>query len=303
MIRHFNIRAIALPMVLWCIAFLAGLVVLTGGLVRGWIESESLAERKFVARQMALSGIALGLNPVVENGSPLLRKGNKNTEGYEVKITNESARLNPNFWIQSGNRVIFNRLFANWGASLAEAEAAIDSLQDWIDGDDLVLLKGAERGDYERAGRPGYPANRPLKHIREMESIINLAPLLAAKQGWQEDFTIWYSGKISIQHATEPILTALVELTPNQCQSLIEMRAGRDGVENTADDQKLQSIEAVADFLGAGGKQRAALLEFFDTSGDLRRIESTGWCGAISHKIVVIAPTGSPGQIMSWEER
>ena len=303
MIRHFNIRAIALPMVLWCIAFLAGLVVLTGGLVRGWIESESLAERKFVARQMALSGIALGLNPVVENGSPLLRKGNKNTEGYEVKITNESARLNPNFWIQSGNRAIFNRLFANWGASLAEAEAAIDSLQDWIDGDDLVLLKGAERGDYERAGRPGYPANRPLKHIREMESIMNLAPLLAAKQGWQEDFTIWYSGKISIQHATEPILTALVELTPNQCQSLIEMRAGRDGVENTADDQKLQSIEAVADFLGAGGKQRTALLEFFDTSGDLRRIESTGWCGAISHKIVVIAPTGSPGQIMSWEER
>lgn len=303
MIRHFNIRAIALPMVLWCIAFLAGLVVLTGGLVRGWIESESLAERKFVARQMALSGIALGLNPVVENGSPLLRKGNKNTEGYEVKITNESARLNPNFWIQSGNRAIFNRLFANWGASLAEAEAAIDSLQDWIDGDDLVLLKGAERGDYERAGRPGYPANRPLKHIREMESIINLAPLLAAKQGWQEDFTIWYSGKISIQHATEPILTALVELTPNQCQSLIEMRAGRDGIENTADDQKLQSIEAVADFLGAGGKQRAALLEFFDTSGDLRRIESTGWCGGISHNIVVIAPTGSPGQIMSWEER
>ena len=51
MIRHFHIRAIALPMVLWCIAFLAGLVVLTGGLVRGWIESESLAERKFVARQ------------------------------------------------------------------------------------------------------------------------------------------------------------------------------------------------------------------------------------------------------------
>jgi hypothetical protein len=303
MIRHFHSRAIALPMVLWCIAFLAGLVVLTGGLVRGWIESESLAERKFVARQMALGGIALGLNPVVENGSPLLRKGNKNTEGYEVKITNESARLNPNFWIQSGNRAIFNRLFANWGASLAEAEAAIDSLQDWIDGDDLVSLKGAERGEYERAGRPGYPANRPLKHIREMESVMNLAPLLAAKQGWQEDFTIWYSGKISIQHATEPILTALAELTPQQCQSLIEMRVGRDGIENTTDDQKLQSIEAVADLLGAGGNQRAALLEFFDTSGDLRRIESTGWCGGVSHKIVVISPTGGAGQMMSWEER
>jgi hypothetical protein len=298
-----KIRAVALPLVLWCIAFLAGLVILTGGLVSGWIDSESLAERKFVARQMALSGIALGLNPAVESGSPLLRHGNKNTEGYEVKLTNEAARLNPNFWIQSGNREAFNRLFANWGASLAASEAAIDGLQDWIDADDFVSLKGAERGDYERAGRPGYPANRPLKHIREMESVMNLAPLLAAKQGWQDAFTIWYSGKVSIQHAQEPLLKALAELTPNQCESLIQMRAGLDGVDNTADDQKLESIEAVADFLGAGGKQRAALLEFFDTSGDMRRIESTGWCGGISHKIVVIAPTGANGQIMSWEER
>ena len=105
------------------------------------------------------------------------------------------------------------------------------------------------------------------------------------------------------QHATKSILTALAELTPNQCQSLIELRAGPDGVDNTPDDQKLESIEAAADLLGAGGKQRAALLEFFDTSGDLRRIESTGWCGGVSHRIAVIAPTGSPGQIMSWEER
>jgi hypothetical protein len=301
--RRNKIQAIALPLVLWCIAFLAGLVVLTGGLVRGWIESESLAERKFVARQMALSGIALGMNPVIEAGNPLLRHGNKETEGHEVKITNEAARINPNYWIQSGNRPIFNRLFEKWGADLSGAEAAIDGLQDWIDGDDFVSLKGAERGEYERAGRPGYPANRPLKHIREMESIMHLAPLLASKQGWQDSFTIWYSGKISIQHATPTILMALADLTPIQCQSLIEVRAGLDGLENTADDEKLESIEAVADFLGAGGRQRAALLEFFDTSGDMRRIESTGWCGGVSHKIVVIAPTGAPGQIMSWEER
>lgn len=296
-------RAIALPLVLWSIAFLSGLVVLTGGLVRSWIESESLAERKFVARQMALSGIAIGMNPVIQPGNPLLRHGNRDTEGHEVKITNESARINPNFWIQSGNRPIFNRLFENWGVELDQAEAAIDGLQDWIDGDDFVTLKGAERGEYERAGRPGYPANRPLKHIREMESVMYLAPILASKQGWQDDFTVWYSGKISLQHATQSILTALAELTPMQIQSLIEVRAGPDGIENTADDEKLGSVEAVADFLGAGGKQRAALLEFFDTSGDIRRIESTGWCGGVSHKIVVITPTGAPGQIMSWEER
>jgi len=298
-----SIRAIALPLVLWCIAFLAGLVILAGGVVRGWIENESLAEKKFVARQMALSGIALGLNPAVKSGSPLLRNGNKNTEGYEVLLTNEAAKINPNFWIQSGNRPIFNRLFASWGASLSDSEAAIDALQDWIDGDDFVSLKGAERGEYEREGRLGYPANRPLKHIREMESVINLAPLLAAKQGWQTEFTIWYTGKISIQHAKEPVLTALAQLTPTQCQSLIELRAGLDGIENTDDDQKLSSVEAVADLLGAAGNQRAALLEFFDVSGDVRRIESKGWCAGVSHTIAVIAQSGSSAQLMSWEER
>jgi hypothetical protein len=298
-----SIRAIALPLVLWCIAFLAGLVLLAGGAVNGWIESESQAEKRFLARQMALTGIAFGVNPAVNLGNPLLQHGSKDSEGYDVKITNESSRINPNYWIQQGNRSIFTRLFAGWETDLTASDAAIDSLTDWIDGDDFVLMKGAERKEYELAGRPGYPANRPLKHIREMEAIINLSQILAAKQGWQDAFTIWYSGKISVQYAQEPMLKALAELTPNQCQSLIQMRAGRDGVDNTADDQKLESIEAVADFLGTGGRQRAALLEFFDTSGDMRRIESTGWCGGVSHKIVVIAPTGAPGQIMSWEER
>jgi hypothetical protein len=136
-----------------------------------------------------------------------------------------------------------------------------------------------------------------------MESVINLAPLLAAKQGWQTEFTIWYTGKISIQYAKEPVLTALAELTPTQCQSLIELRAGLDGIENTDDDQKLASVEAVADLLGAAGNQRAALLEFFDVSGDVRRIESTGWCAGVSHTIAVIAQSGSSAQLMSWEER
>ena len=183
------------------------------------------------------------------------------------------------------------------------AEAAIDGLTDWIDGDDFLSLKGAERGEYERAGRPGYPANRPLRHIREMEAVMNLSPLLATKQDWQDYFTIWYTGKISIQHAKEPMLAELAELTPVQIQSLLEVRAGLDGIEGTDDDEKIESVEAAADFLGADSRQREALLNFFDTSGDLRRIESTGYCYGVRHKIIVVAPAGSPGQIMSWEER
>lgn len=296
-------RAIALPLVLWSIAFLGGMVVLLAGVVGDWLESESRAERRFVARQMALSGIALGLNPALKPGDPLLRSGSPDGEGYEVRLANEAAKINPNFWIEQANRLVFLRLFEGWGVELEASEAAIDGLTDWIDGDDFLSLKGAERGEYERAGRPGYPANRPLRHIREMEAVMNLSPVLAEKRDWQDYFTIWYTGKISIQHAKEPMLAELAYLTPVQIQSLLEVRAGLDGIEGTDDDEKIASVEAAADFLGADSRQRAALLDFFDTSGDIRRIESTGYCFGVRHKIVVVAPVGSPGQIMSWEER
>lgn len=298
-----KIRAIALPLVLWSIAFLGGLVILLGGVVGDWLEGESRAERRFVARQMALSGIALGLNPALKPGDPLLRSGSSDGEGYEVRLENEASKINPNFYIENGNRPAFSRLFEGWGVKPEEADAAIDGLKDWIDGDDFLSLKGAERGEYERAGRPGYPANRPLRHIREMESVMNLAPVLAAKENWQDYFTIWYTGKISIQHAKEPMLAELAELTPVQIQSLLEVRAGLDGVEGTDDDGKIESIESAAAILGADSRQREALLNFFDTSGDIRRIESTGFCQGVRHKIVVVAPAGSPGQIMSWEEK
>jgi type II secretory pathway component PulK len=279
------------------------LVVLLNGIVSDWQESESRAERRFVARQMALSGVALGLNPALKPGDPLLRSGSLDGEGYEVRLENEAAKINPNFYIQKGERPAFLRLFEGWGIELDKAEAAIDGLQDWIDPDDLLSLNGAERGEYERAGRPGYPANRPLRHIREMEAVMNLSPILLTKENWQDYFTIWYTGKISIQHAKEPMLAELAELTPVQIQSLLEVRAGFDKIEGTEDDQKLESIESAADFLGADSRQRQALLTFFDTSGDLRRIESTGYCHGVRHKIIVVAPAGSPGQMMSWEER
>ncbi len=296
-------RAMALALVLWSIAFMGGILVLLAGVVGDWLENESLAERHFIARQMALSGIAVGLNPAIKPGNPLLKTGTPDTEGYEVRIDNEAARINPNFWIEQANRPIFLKLFESWGIDRDLGEAAIDGLVDWVDGDDFLSRKGAERGEYERAGRPGYPANRPLRHIREMEAVMNLAPLLSQKENWQDYFTVWYSGKISIQYAQEPILRELAELTPSQIEALIKMRAGRDGIEGTDDDQKLGSSEAVAGFLGAGGRQRDALINFFDASGDIRRIESSGYCHGTKHKIIVVGSGGSPNQIMSWEER
>lgn len=293
---------IALPLVLWSIALLAGLVVLLVGVVGDWVTDESRAERGFRARQQALSGIALGLSPEVKPGDPLLRNGDRKAEGYEVKISDESGKINPNFWIAQNNRDIFTRLFESWGAEDKLREAAIDGLVDWTDGDDFRSMHGAERSEYEAVGRAGFPANRPLLNIREMEAVLGLDQVLASRKDWRGDFTLWHNGKINIQYAQEPILEGLAEFTPKQCRALFELRAGPDGIEGNDDDVKFESIEEAATLVGIRGRQLEELEEFFDISGSVRRIESVGFCYGTKHKITVISPANSGGQIVSWEE-
>jgi len=295
-------RALALPVVLWSIAFLAGLVVLVAGVVSNWTGDEARAERAFRARQLALSGVAIGLNPAIKPGDPLLHSGNKETEGFEVRLSDESGKINPNFWIGLNSRDVFIRLFDAWEVDQEHRDAAIDGLVDWVDGDDFRSLAGAERGEYEAVGRAGFPANRPLLNIREMEAILGMDRVLSSHEGWKECFTTWHNGKINIQHAAEPVLTGLAGLTPEQCRSLFELRAGPDAVEGSEDDVKLESITAAAGLIGADGRQRELLEEFFDVSGSVRRIESTGFCSGTNHRIVVIAPENGGGQVMSWEE-
>jgi len=294
--------AMALPLVLWSIAFLAGLVVLVGGAVGDWATEEARAERSFRARQMALSGIAMGMNPAIKPGDPLLRNGNRE-EGFEVRLSDEAGKINPNFWIAQKNRDIFAQLFSSWGVQDQQRNNAIDGLIDWSDPDDFRSLAGAERGEYEAAGRPGFPANRPLVSIREMEAVLGLDEVLAGREDWRDYFTIWNNGKINLQFAQEPILTGLAGLTPPQCKALFEFRAGPDGVEGNEDDVKFGSLEEAAGLLGVGGASLAALEEFFDVQGSVRRIESTGYCHGTTHRILVIAPENGGGKIMSWEER
>jgi len=295
-------RALALPLVLWSIAFLAGLVVLVGGSVHAWIGDESRAERVFRARQLALSGIAIGLNPAVKAGDPLLTKGDKEGEGFQVRISDESGKINPNFWIAQNQRDVFIKLFDSWEVDPDARDAAIDGLSDWIDGDDFRSLAGAERGEYEAAGQPGFPANKPLLNAREMEAVMGLNGVLADREGWKELFTTWSNGKINIQFATAPLLESLAEFTPEQFRALFELRAGPDAVEGSDDDIQMESIESAAAVIGVGGRQLELLETFFDVSPGVRRIESTGYCHGTRHRIVVISPESAGGQIMSWEE-
>lgn len=126
-------RAFALPMVLWAIAFLAGLIILVAGSVSSWLDEESHAERSFHARQMALSGLAVGMNVYIKPNDPALIQGDpldKDGESFSVQLNNEAGFINPNIYLARLDRVIFQRLFDKWGVSPEDQEAAIDGLID-----------------------------------------------------------------------------------------------------------------------------------------------------------------------------
>jgi hypothetical protein len=105
----------ALPMVLWTIALLAGITLLLAGIVQGWIAEETREGKQFRARQQALSGLTLAMNPKVDAADPLLNYQTADGgEGYSVVIRDESGLINPNFLLGSApdRRDLLEQLFA-----------------------------------------------------------------------------------------------------------------------------------------------------------------------------------------------
>lgn len=299
--RHAALRAVALPLVLWGIAFLSGLVIMASTRVKDHIEQETRSELQFRAMQLALRGIALGMHPDIEEADPLLSQFDEEAgEGFRVEIKDEAGRINPNAWIARGDRDIFHRIFGAWGVPLQQADAAIDALTDWIDDDDLRGLAGAELPEYTMAGFEGLPANAPLASVREMEAVLNLRDILAGQDRWEDLFTVYRRGKINVNHADPPVLAAVGGLDEMAIDTILTFRHGEDGIDGTGDDGEFSSIEEVMALTGLQDIQAEQFENYFQTSGSIRRVESTGVCQGVERKVVVVVDRS--GKIRAWEE-
>ena len=301
----------ALPMVLWAIALLAGIVILLAGIIEGWLSEETLAGKAFRARQQALSGIAVAMNPSVKPGDPVLEQ-KSGEEGYKVVIHDESGLINPNPWLAADRRDLFKRLFTAWGLDINQTDAAADGLYDWQSASPFRSLHGAKQPEYDAVGRSGLPPGAPFLSREEMELVIGFDPVRKAKPDWQSLFTTYYTGKINILHAPKTLLTDLLGLTPLQADAWIALRNGKDGIEGTDDDfsgKPPADAKSASAVMGAKGIQQALILDLCDTSGSMRRIESSGFCNGVRHSITVIV-TGNSTQnsqaepsMLGWSEQ
>lgn len=301
--RHGESQGAALLLTLWCVAVVSLAVVAVARLVDFDTEGESARARRFEARELALTGVAHGLNPRLKRDSELYRQNLPGGGKIRVRVGSENARLNINLLLRERDNARLKRLFEYWGVPDADARVAIDSLADWIDPGDLKRLNGAEIDDLRGQRIFSLPRNRDFQSVAEMRQVRGMDVVARSKPDWANFFSVFSGESVDVQDAPVDVLVA-AGLSPRQAIGLAQLRAGRDGQPNTADDIIFDSLEQVAGQMGIGGGDTERFRAVLSLRAEPSRVESTGEVGGVEYHIaVVVNRNGNERAQLSWEEQ
>ncbi len=304
----------ALVLTLWAVAILSVMIVTLARVVDLDVESSSRASKRFEARELALTGIAYGMNPQIKRGEPLLHQRLDDGSAIDVSVTSESARININSVLGDENDETLADLLELWNVPEDFSRVAIDSLRDWIDENDIRSLNGAERDDLIGQTQYSVPENRDFISVEEMERVRGVDAVVLSQPDWAEVFSVHSEETLDVQDASSSVLQALAGFSNEQAARLIESRNGPDGEAQTDDDLIFENLDQVASVVGLSQSQRELLEGRFGIGSEPTRIESVGTVGDVSYTITVImnrggAEGGSPGggggdtaKVLSWEE-
>jgi general secretion pathway protein K len=300
-------RAVALPLVLWAVFVVSTVVVVTLRLVAFDIDLEARASKRFVARQAALTGLAFAMHPKVLRADPLLIQTLPDGSKFEVTMESEDARLNINKLLADKNSTVLRDLFRLWGLNDKDVSIAVDSLRDWVDGDELRGLNGAEAADLEGQDF-SIPENRPFLRVSEMERVRGMDAVIRAKPDWKNYFSVRSSNVLDLQDVSPDLLRVVGHIGPDQARTIVEYRNGGDRLPNTKDDQIIKSTADVSHIISLPATQATAFQTFFGTGSNLRRIVSRGSVGGVTYEIDVIAAVGAQSSssqpaFMEWLEK
>jgi hypothetical protein len=290
-------RGSALLLCLWALFLLTAAVLAWAEWIRHDLLLTGEANRSFEARAMARSGVTIALHIAVSKYSPQLERELGSQLGYSVRMIGEAGKLNVNQLLQSEDPqklMIFRRWLEHKGLTFQEQETFLDSLLDYIDGDNVKRLNGVEDvGEY-------HPPNRPLQTIEEIAEVANSEPL-TSKPAWKDDLTLFGSGRIDISAASPEILR-LLDLGDARIRNFMIMRAGRDGIDGTQDDPEMNEKFAQQAF-GFDANQIKRLSGLIVYKDQITRITSIGHSGKVVRQLEVVAQKGSPTPpIYYWKE-
>ena len=298
----------ALLLVLWAITVISFSVLWMANVVNLELETTVSDSAGLTARQIAVSGVALGLHPQVKrDDTELLNRDLGAGERMEVRIRGEGARFNLNRLLKDQDRITMLNLFTLWGLTADEGNALIDKLTDWVDEDEFRTgFGGAERTEYEAVGITDAPANRPFRSVPEMGRVLDMEKLAALKPDWAESFTIFGDGLIDVNEAEADVLQAVTGATPEMVQGILQQRRGSDEIEPSEDDLRFDDVGQVAGWLAGSTLQLEQIMGRVTTESSVKRIDSRGVVGERSRRISVVAASGEGGETATyllWEEK
>lgn len=298
-------RGAALMAVLWLIAILGMACMAALRVISFDMEIASAKVHGSRARHIAEMGIAVGSNYQVKRTDPLLHRADESTgESYDVKIESEGGRFNINAIILQNDKPLLREIFMKWGLELDDAQALVDAFGDWVDADDNVALKGAEKEYYDGEGRINQPFNRPFYDVSEMRLVRGMEQIEALYPDWRNWFTIWSGGGLDVNEAPAELIAAAAEIDVSQADIIPETVRGTDGLRDTTDDVPYQNAAAALDQLGIDTESRPDIAKRFTANDATTRIESIGAAEGAKVKITVIVAnrTGRPALLERTEE-
>lgn len=282
----------ALLIMLWAVALLSATTLgLAVYLITG-LDEEAAKSKMTRARQLAESGLAVVMHPLVERGDPVLRQQVSSVESFQVTMQSESARINLNSELADESSQVLQDLFVAWGMTLQEAQVVVDSLRDWIDADDLTRLDGMEYQGYAEMGFPQFPRNKLFTSMEEVMLCRGADLIAAVNPDWRTYFTLWSDGKINFNDAGKDALVYAVGLTEAQAESIIEARLGVDGLKDTEDDLVFENIEQMRIFLGLPETVFAPIAKKLTVADGLLRIKSIGRVAGLSITLSALVRKG-----------
>jgi len=197
----------------------------------------------------------------------------------------------------------------------ADADVIVDSIQDWIDSNDLHLLNGAE-DDYYGSLVPPYRAkNGPLDRVDELLLVRGVTPELLTgnpeaetpegQAGMIALVTATSSGKINVNSAPPAVLQSFLGLDEIQVEAIINRRQGADGELGTEDDEPFASVNEFLQMVGQViDTERDRLRAAVAVSSSFFTVRATGTVGNVQRTITtVVRRTEDTVTPVLWREQ
>ncbi|HEX4139107.1 MAG TPA: hypothetical protein VHY09_02085 [Candidatus Methylacidiphilales bacterium] len=291
-------------LVLWALLLLGMAIFSVVELVGLSVDHTSYQERALDARGLALSGLALGLNPQLLKDDPILTQTAGPNRMFHATFGSEGARLNLNYVLLSKNQQILINLFTRWGMTVDQATHVADCMYDWVTPGDLKSLDGAKAQDYLNANLPQVPTYAPFDSFDEVALVMDFSQVEKVRPNWQDSFTLWSQGPLNVNEAPPDLIAAVFSLDPERVAMWTSARNGRDGIAGTADDVPVNSLTTFAGELGLTQIQQETLANQIDFNDTNRRVDSMGVSQGAQVKISVVTRlNSSPIQYFLWSEQ